>query len=121
MRALLEARGSQYHPGGSDPERRFLRVLEVAGLPAPVPQHRVVIKGRTFRLDGAYPDLMIGVEFDGFDYHTSRSDFDYDRERDRLLELAGWLMLHFTSRTPDAVIVRDVSEARRLRSHDPSK
>ena len=90
MRSLLDARSDAYHPGGSDPERRLLRVLAAANLPAPVPQYRVVINRRTFLLDGAYPELLVGIEFDGFDPHVTRTAFDHDRARDPALELAGW-------------------------------
>ncbi|MBM3661127.1 MAG: hypothetical protein FJW95_16715 [Actinobacteria bacterium] len=117
MRALLEERGPSFHPGGSDPEVRMVRVLLRAGLPRPVQQHRVRIGGRTFRLDAAYPRHRVALEYEGFDFHTSRTAFDDRYERDRLLKTADWIVVYVTSRTIDDQLVRDTLWA--LSSRDP--
>jgi predicted transcriptional regulator of viral defense system len=54
-RAVLEARQSGFDPGESEPEVRIARLLVAAGLPAPLHQHRVHVKGRTRRLDLGTP------------------------------------------------------------------
>ena len=79
-----------------------------AGLPPPVQQHPVVVAGRTFQLDVAYPDAEVAVEFDGWDAHRGFEAFHGDRERARLLVAAGWRLLHVTARTTPAELVRDV-------------
>jgi len=107
MRTLLDERGPSYHPGGSDPEVRMVRVLVRAGLPRPVQQHRVEVDGRTYRLDAAYPEHRVALEYEGFDFHTSRTAFDDRYERDRLLKRIGWHIVYVTSRTTDDQLVRD--------------
>ncbi len=111
MRTLLAERSPSFHPGGSDPEVRMVRVLIGAGLPAPVQQHRVRIEGRTFRIDAAYPDQLVALEYEGFEFHTGRTAFDDRYERDRLLRTSGWLLVYVTSRTTDAQLVRDTVRA----------
>lgn len=66
-----------------------------------------MVGGRRRLLDYAYPEALVGLEWDGFAEHGKiRSTFDDDRLRGNDLALAGWLMLHFTSRTPAAHIVQ---------------
>ena len=71
------------------------RLLSRAGLPEPVPQHEIRHRGRlAARVDLAYPDLRIAVEFDSERWHGGRRrrEADLDR-RNRLTEL-GWEMVH---------------------------
>jgi very-short-patch-repair endonuclease len=65
----------------------------------------VRVGGDRFRLDFAYPEAMVAIEYDGWDAHSSRAAFDRDRRRDRILQLAGWRVLRFTSQTPDHEVV----------------
>ncbi len=60
------------------------------------------MNGERFRLDFAYPDQKIAIEYDGWEWHSSRSAFDRDRRRDRMLQLAGWTVLRITSQTSDS-------------------
>lgn len=56
----------------------------------------VVIEGRRFRLDIAFPEDYLGVEVDGWQYHGKHlADFKRDRERQNLLVLHGWRILRF--------------------------
>jgi very-short-patch-repair endonuclease len=81
-----------------------------------VHQHPVEVGGRRRHLDLAYPAERLGIEFDGFAEHgLLRSTFDDDRVRDNDLRLAGWLMLHFTSRSKPAEIVETTARALRQR------
>jgi hypothetical protein len=105
---LLAERGTEAIVAESRPEIRMLRVLAAGGLPAPVQQHRVVVGRDRFRLDLAYPDAKLAIEYDGWDAHRSRSSFDSDRRRDRVLQLAGWVVLRITSQTSDAEVVETV-------------
>jgi hypothetical protein len=111
IQRLLEARIPGYDPGGSDLEPRVRRVLEAAELPLPIAQHSVTLRGKRFVLDFAYPDRLVVIEMDGFDFHGTRTVFDSDRSRQNLLVLAGWTMLRFTSNTSDAEIVESVRHA----------
>jgi very-short-patch-repair endonuclease len=113
-------------PGESGPEsvleRKLLRVLEDGGLPRPIPQYRVYRNGRVIaRLDFAYPDLKIGIEADGFAYHSSRLAWEHDRARRTELTSVGWHLLSFTwdevEKRP-AVVAARVRAARRQFSAD---
>jgi very-short-patch-repair endonuclease len=110
-RAVLERRQAGFHPGDSEPEVRIAQLLVAAGLPAPVHQHRVQVNGRTRRLDLAYPEWMVAIEYDGWAYHSQRTAFDADRTRGNELELLGWTVLRFTSASSDDAIVATVTAA----------
>lgn len=119
LRAVLVDRQGSYHPGGSERELDVATILVAGGLGPPVPQHRVVVGGRERFIDYAYPDELVGLEFDGFaDHGLIRSTFDDDRQRGNDLTVAGWLMLHFTSNSPPAHIVGSTRQALALRSPD---
>jgi hypothetical protein len=68
-----------------------LRMLD-AGFPPPVAQFEVVDHlGNTFFLDHAYPEILVGVEFDGRTFHTDEDDVLHDSSRrGRLTDLFGW-------------------------------
>jgi len=77
------------------------RILIVdAGLPTPEVQYEVLDQwGRVIaRLDLAYPDCRLGLEYDGLVAHTGLSAFDRDRERQNELIAAGWRLLRFVAR-----------------------
>jgi very-short-patch-repair endonuclease len=116
MRAALEARIPGFDPGESDMERKVVGWLRSAGLPAPVQQHRIRIDGSSYRIDLAYPDLKIAIEYDGWDAHSRRTSFDSDRARQNPLELEGWLVLRYTSRSTKKVTVAQVERAIRIRT-----
>lgn len=105
---LIGERSTDAHAAESRPEIRITRVLASAGLPTPTLQHRVKVGGQRYRLDFAYPEHKVAIEYDGWDAHRSRTSFDADRKRDRLLQLDGWVVLRITSQTSDADIVDTV-------------
>jgi hypothetical protein len=86
-------------PLAGSPMESVLRwLLHEAGLPAPVLQH-VVMDGddrRLGRVDLAWPDRRVLVEFDG-NVHRERRVFVDDLRRQNGLVLAGWTVLRFTS------------------------
>lgn len=101
----------------SGPEIHLLRVLLDGGLPAPVPQHNVRAGGRYYRLDLAYPEAKMAIEYDGVDVHTRVEGFVGDRRRQNDLVEAGWTILRFTHadlRDQPWVICRQVSRHLRI-------
>lgn len=91
-------------------ETRLRLVLIRAGLPRPIAQYVVVVDGRTIaRLDLAYPEWKIGVEYDG-DHHRDRPVFAADLRRQNKLVAAGWTILRFTAtdiyRNPDTIVAQ---------------
>jgi hypothetical protein len=92
---------------------RFLFGRE--GLPPPVAQFRVFDEeGFIARVDFAYPELKIAIEYDGL-WHGERTAFLDDRRRLNRLTDAGWIVLHVTVddlRHPERLAAR--VRARRL-------
>jgi len=93
----------------SPQETRLRLVLVRAGFPAPVPQFRVFdAEGFVARVDLAYPELRIGIEYDGL-WHAEHRAFVHDRRRLNRLVAAGWLVLHVTVedlRRPERLLAR---------------
>jgi very-short-patch-repair endonuclease len=74
-------------------EPRMARLLRDHGLPAAVFQH---IPQPGYKIDFAYPDVLLAIEVDGYDPHGTRRAFDADRVRQNRLVLLGWTVLRFT-------------------------
>jgi hypothetical protein len=99
-------------------ETRTRLLLVDGGLPRPVAQHRVDFpEGDSAYLDLAYPELKIGIEYDGEEWHKERRA--EDERRRRRLERLGWtiIVLHAQDlfRTPDQTLA-DIRRALRYRS-----
>ncbi|GIJ47531.1 hypothetical protein Val02_44170 [Virgisporangium aliadipatigenens] len=79
-------------------ETRLRLTVVTAGLPEPVVQHDVRDAAGRFvaRLDLAYPERHVGLEYDG-DHHRGRDTFRRDAVRLNRLRLAGWTVLRFTA------------------------
>jgi hypothetical protein len=60
-------------------EKRFVALLEEAGLPLPVTNRPAGTK----RVDCRWPDHHLTVELDSYTYHASRHAFENDRRRER--------------------------------------
>ncbi|WP_232663818.1 endonuclease domain-containing protein [Pseudonocardia sp. TRM90224] len=71
-------------------ETRIRLAIVLAGLPPPTLQHPV----GPFRLDLAYPDVRLGIEYDGRDHRTQERAMR-DLNREAYLTRAGWRMLRF--------------------------
>jgi len=93
----------------SPQETRVRLLFRRAGLPAPVAQYRVFdAHGFVARVDFAYPELKIAIEYDGL-WHGERQAFLSDRRRLNRLVAAGWIVLHVTAedmRRPDRLAAR---------------
>jgi hypothetical protein len=73
-------------------EERFLRLIDVHGLPRPSANawtHRMEV-------DAAWPAARLVVELDGWDAHRTRDAFQRDRTRSNDLQAEGWTVLRFT-------------------------
>jgi pimeloyl-ACP methyl ester carboxylesterase len=85
-------------------ERRFRRLVLVAGLPAPSMNFNVA----GYELDAYWPGLRFAVELDLFETHGSRAAFERDRRRQEELKLLGIEMIRITAprlrREPQAVL-----------------
>jgi very-short-patch-repair endonuclease len=90
----------------SEFERRFLRALRAAGLPAPLTGFNV----GGYELDAYWPKARFAVELDAFETHGTRAAFERDRVRQEDLILEGVQSVRITirrfEREPDAVVAR---------------
>ncbi|WP_226531211.1 endonuclease domain-containing protein [Microbacterium paraoxydans] len=91
--ALPHVRGGVESP--KETETRML--LTDAGLPEPEIQHIVRAAGRAIaRVDLAYPQWRIAIEYEGDGHRTSREQWRTDIRRQRDLEAAGWIVIRVT-------------------------
>jgi very-short-patch-repair endonuclease len=90
LRSILDRR--TFRLTDSQLERRFLRLIDQAGLPRPMTQHRV----NGFRVDFFWPELCLVVETDGLRYHRTANQQSGDKVRDQAHVAAGLVALRFT-------------------------
>lgn len=84
------------------------------GLPPPVLQYEIVDRnGRTWRVDFAWPDRHVAVEYDGFDWHSDPDALRRDRQKRAALHEVGWTVLSIVA---DDVRRRHVDMVRRIGS-----
>jgi hypothetical protein len=62
-------------------------VMQDGGLPEAVLQYEIVDRdGRMWRVDFAWPDCRVAVEYDGSDWHSSPEALRRDRQKRAALE-----------------------------------
>lgn len=119
LRAIILARG-EAKPAGSGGEVEFLRLLRRAGIPQPVRQFRLQLPtGGVAFLDFAWPDLLLAMEYDGYDAHGGRLAHAADLERQNAIVAMGWTLLRYggrrVRRNPADVVTEVESAIRRRR------
>ncbi|WP_285485505.1 endonuclease domain-containing protein [Amycolatopsis taiwanensis] len=77
----------------SPAESWMLLALADAGLPVPVPQFTIfdLAGNEIYRLDFAWPELRVAVEYDGYVAHEGRQGYDTARDED--LRRRGWTVI----------------------------
>lgn len=66
-------------------------------LPLPVTQYPISCEGRNYRVDFAWPEARVILEFDGEQKYVDHPGRDrYEAARDRALTRAGWTVVHLT-------------------------
>lgn len=78
-------------------EDACLQTILGGGFAAPEAQFPIWIRGSRKRIDFAYPEKVIAIEADGWEFHSARVDFLNDRARQNDLVALGWRVLRFTS------------------------
>ncbi|HEX5929067.1 MAG TPA: DUF559 domain-containing protein [Solirubrobacterales bacterium] len=91
LRRLLDR--PTFAPTESYLERRFLSLVDRAGLPTPRTQARV----NGFRVDFHWPELDLVVETDGLRYHRTPGQQARDLKREQVHAAAGLRALRFTA------------------------
>lgn len=103
-------------PAAESPGESWVRAMLVkAGVPRPVCNHTVTIGGLTFRLDIAWPEVMLAVEYDGEEHHGPEHR-EHDEWRRALLARAGWTIIvvrkgDLSGMDRLAALVKDASHA----------
>lgn len=117
LRALIPLIDSRVE----SPPESWVRLLMIkSDLPRPEPQVWVVDEtGYAFaRIDLAYEDRKIGIEYDGEDFHSQPHQLAYGAARDVKLRALEWIMIHVDKerlRTEPWGIVREIEQALRSR------
>jgi very-short-patch-repair endonuclease len=89
------------------------RLLRDSDLPAPQRQVEVVVDGRRYRLDFAWPELLVALECDGRAWH----EFERDRRRwSRITAATGYRMVWATWARVHEEPERIIEEIRQLAS-----
>lgn len=101
MYGFFEERVKGFDPGGSDRELDVMRLLRnVDGIIPPRQQFHVVVDGIDLYIDYAWPEVLHGLEWEGWEDHGKRvSDFHKDKDRTRRLQRVGWTLWPVTKRT----------------------
>lgn len=94
IRAVRELLGLASPLAESPMESEARLVMIDGGLPPPILQYRVTdLQGYTWRLDFAWPELRVGAEYDGVDWHSGPEAFLRDRRRSAALQDLGWVVV----------------------------
>jgi very-short-patch-repair endonuclease len=110
IRAVLHKRRQSATVTRSELEERFLALIDRVGLPRP--EINVLIEG--FEVDAVWRDARVVVELDGRSTHATVEAFERDRERDRILQVAGWRPIRVTARQLAADTLALVADFRAL-------
>ena len=94
MLRVIGSNSSEHGFVASELERIAIESIAAARLPEPKRNYTIVVGGRRFIVDLAWPDYSFGIDLDGRAYHQDR--FDEDRKRDVTLSLHGWEVHRYT-------------------------
>ena len=100
-------------PQSESPMESEARLVMIdGGLPEPVLQYEIIDRdGRCWRVDFAWPDRRLAVEYEGFDFHSSPDALRHDRQKRAALEELGWQIISIVA---DDVRRRPVPMVRRI-------
>jgi len=91
LRVLLDSRCPEGGVPESERETMLRQAFRAYGLPDPVMQHEIWDAGiRVGRVDAAYPEARIAIEYDSYEHHGGRLALVKDSHRRTRLLAAGW-------------------------------
>ena len=111
LRAALTARSAGATRTRSELEERFIRLVDRVGLARPKTNVQVPGVGE---VDCAWPGQRLVLELDSRAAHATPTAFEADRERDRVLQAAGWRVIRVTWRQLAGDRARVVEDLRAL-------
>ena len=98
LRGLLREHDPLNGVAESAMETKLKQLLRRRGLPTPVFQHVIRHNGRFIaRVDAAYPELRIAIEFDSYEHHTGKLALVRDNDRRNELRRIQWQTITFTA------------------------
>jgi hypothetical protein len=98
LRRLLDARSPDRKPTESEMETMLLQLLRRTGFPEPVTQYEIRRAGQfVARVDAAYPQWHVAIEYDSYEYHAGRKAHERDNSRRNKIAAAGWLPVTATA------------------------
>src|SRR4029077_17459903 len=95
LRELLAAKA----PGGitrNDFEEGFVAFLDAHGLPRPVFNAPLAVRGRVFEVDCLWRDLRRAIELDGREVRGAAAASKSNRKRERAPKPGGWRIARIT-------------------------
>ncbi|MGH9024763.1 MAG: type IV toxin-antitoxin system AbiEi family antitoxin [Acidimicrobiia bacterium] len=97
LRAVLDERNPALPSPESEMETLMLEVIRRHGLPAPIPQYEIRVNGRfVARVDAAYPDHKIAIEYQSIQYHADHDPLIDDSRRRNRIQSLNWLVVDAT-------------------------
>ena len=90
LRSVLDDLHPETRRTRSELERMFLGMCCKGGLPTPEVNVSLHVSGRRLKPDFLWRDAGLIVEADSRRFHDTDSAFQHDRQREQLLQLAGW-------------------------------
>ena len=97
LRRILDERDPDQRLTESAMEMRMRQVLRANGLPLPVVQFEIWYQGRfVARVDAAYPDLRIALEYESFEWHMGKAAHIRDNARRNAIVGANWAPISVT-------------------------
>jgi very-short-patch-repair endonuclease len=98
LRRVVELHDTEAGLTESAMETRLKWLLREHGLPSPVFQHEIRHHGRfVARVDAAYPEFHLAIEYDSYAHHTGRVALVRDSRRRNALVGAGWSVISVTA------------------------
>jgi hypothetical protein len=98
LRALVRDIDPRSGRAESVMETKLKQLLRRNNLPMPAFQHEIWHQGRfVARVDAAYPERRIAIEYDSYEFHAGSSAIDRDSERRARLARINWDTITFTA------------------------
>jgi hypothetical protein len=97
LRKIVDERIPQRAVPESPMETWLLRLVAQLGFPPPVPQYEVRHHGKLVgRVDAAYPEARVGLEFESIEHHTGKMALVGGNERRNRFTRIGWTVIGVT-------------------------
>jgi hypothetical protein len=98
LRTIVNERAPDRGVPESPMETKLLRLVRELGFPPPIAQYEVRHEGSFYgRLDAAWPDRKVGIEYDSYEHHTGKLALVRDNARRDALRAIEWRIVVATA------------------------